>query len=77
MNIGANSTFSVGGSHDYIQSGGTTTLTAGTSRLAVASGHSVDLNGGTLQGIGTLQGNLVEFRWHRSAGHPRERAGHP
>jgi len=58
MNIGANSTFTVGGTNDYVQTGGTTTLAAGTSILAVASGHAVDINGGTLQGIGTIQGNL-------------------
>jgi len=58
MNIGANSTFTVGGSHDYVQTGGTTTLGATTSFLAVASGHSVDIGGGTLQGFGTITGNL-------------------
>jgi len=58
MTIGANSTFTVGGSHDFVQTGGTTTLGASTSILAVASGHSVDINGGTIQGIGTIQGNL-------------------
>ena len=59
VTIGPNSTFTVGGLHDYAQSGGTTTLTSGTSTLAVASGHSVSLNGGTLNGSGTIQGNLV------------------
>jgi hypothetical protein len=59
VNIGANSTFTVGGTNDYIQSGGTTTLVAGTSGLTVAAGHSVDINGGTLQGVGTITGNMV------------------
>ncbi|HME72198.1 MAG TPA: PEP-CTERM sorting domain-containing protein, partial [Myxococcota bacterium] len=59
VTIGPNSTFTVGGSNDYAQSGGTTTLTSGTSTLVVASGHSVSLNGGTLNGSGTIQGKLV------------------
>ena len=58
VNIGANSTFTVGGANDYIQTGGTTTLEAASSVLAVPSGHSVDLSGGTFQGIGTVQGNV-------------------
>jgi len=57
--IGANSTFSVGGSQEYLQSGGTTTLTSGSSDLAVATGHGVDINGGSLRGFGTVHGNLV------------------
>ncbi len=59
VTIGANSTFTVGGSNDYVQTGGTTTLGASSSILAVASGHSVDINGGTLQGFGTINGNLT------------------
>ncbi len=59
VTIGPNSAFTVGGPHDYVQSGGTTSLTSSTSTLAVASGHSVTLNGGTLNGSGTIQGNLV------------------
>jgi fibronectin-binding autotransporter adhesin len=59
VTIGANSTLTVGGANDYVQSGGTTTLLTGTSNLVVASGHAFDLNGGTLQGIGILTGNLV------------------
>jgi hypothetical protein len=58
VNIGANSSLTVGGSNDYVQSGGTTTLGTPSSQLFVASGHSVDINGGTLQGFGTIQGNL-------------------
>ena len=59
VNIGANSAYIVGGSNDYTQAGGTTTLGSSSSVLAVASGHSVDINGGTLQGFGTIQGNLA------------------
>jgi hypothetical protein len=51
-------TFTVGGTNDYVQSGGTTTLANASSILAVAAGHSVDLFGGTLQGFGTITGNL-------------------
>jgi fibronectin-binding autotransporter adhesin len=58
VNIGANSTFTVGGTNDYVQSVGTTTLGAASSVLAVASGHSVDINGGTLLGLGTVNGSL-------------------
>jgi hypothetical protein len=59
VTIGASSTFTVGGSNDFVQSGTTaiTTLVGG-GILAVHSGHSVDLDGGTLQGIGTVQGNV-------------------
>jgi len=59
VNIGASSTFTVGGSNDYVQSGGTTSLVSSSSGLTVASGHSVDINGGTLQGFGTITGNLL------------------
>ena len=58
LNIGTTSTFTVGGANDYVQTGGTTTLASTTSILAVASGHAVDINGGTLLGIGTIEGNL-------------------
>jgi hypothetical protein len=58
VNVGANSTFTVGGLNDYVQSGGTTTLGTSSSVLAVASGHSVAINGGTLQGFGTIHGDL-------------------
>jgi hypothetical protein len=58
VNVGANSTFTVGGTNDYVQSGGTTALLASTSSLVVTTGHSFDLNRGTLKGIGTLHGNL-------------------
>ncbi len=56
MNIGASSTFTVGGGHDFIQSGGLTYLQAATSDL---SAHTVSINGGTLEGFGTVTGNLV------------------
>ena len=56
MNIGATSTFTVGGGHDYIQSGGLTYLQASTSNLVA---HTININGGTLQGFGTVTGNLV------------------
>ncbi len=58
LTIGAKSTFTVGGSNDYIQYSGTTTLGAPSSVLAVADGHSVVLNEGTIQGFGTIHGNL-------------------
>jgi hypothetical protein len=58
LTIGANSAFTVGASNDYIQYSGTTTLGASSSVLAVADGHSVVLNAGTIQGFGTIQGNL-------------------
>ncbi len=59
VNIGANSTFTVGGSHDYVQSGGITTLSTASGSLVVSPGHAFDLDGGTLQGIGTITGDLV------------------
>ena len=59
VGIGANSTFTVGGSNDYVQSGGLTSLASASAFLAVAAGHAVDINGGTLQGLGTIDGNLV------------------
>jgi hypothetical protein len=58
LTIGAKSTFTVGGSNDYLQYGGTTTLGATSSVLAVSPGHSVIQTGGTIQGFGTIQGNL-------------------
>jgi len=55
MNIGANSTFTVGGGNNYIQSGGLTYLQFGTSNLVAGT---TTLNGGVLQGFGTVTGNL-------------------
>ncbi len=55
MNIGANSTFTVGGGNNYIQSGGLTYLRSLTSSLV--AGTTI-LNGGVLQGFGTVTGNL-------------------
>jgi hypothetical protein len=59
VNIGAGSALTVGGTNDYVQTGGTTTLSSVSSSLVLATGHSFDLDGGTLQGIGTLHGNLI------------------
>jgi hypothetical protein len=59
LTIGAKSSFTVGGSNDYIQFSGTTTLGAASSFLTVSDGHSIILNGGTIQGLGTIQGNLT------------------
>jgi hypothetical protein len=59
LTIGAKSTFTVGGSNDYLQNGGTTTLSTPSSVLAVSPGHSVVQTGGTIQGFGTIQGNLL------------------
>jgi hypothetical protein len=56
--IGAKSSFTVSGSNDYVQNSGTTTLGASSSVLAVSDGHSIVLNGGTIQGLGTIHGNL-------------------
>ena len=56
MNIGASSTFTVGGSHNYNQTGGLTYLQTGTSDLVA---HTININGGTLQGFGTVSGNLT------------------
>jgi hypothetical protein len=58
LTIGAKSNFTVGGSNDYVQNSGTTTLAAPSSVLAVGSGHSVVQTEGTIQGFGTIQGNL-------------------
>ena len=52
------SMFQMVGSNDYVQTGGTTSLWTSSSTLAVASSHSVNLKGGTLQGFGTISGNL-------------------
>ena len=63
VNIGqvggtAASLFQMLGQNDYVQTGGTTSLLTSSSTLSVASSHSVDLMGGTLEGIGTISGNL-------------------
>jgi PEP-CTERM motif len=52
------SLFQMAGSNDYVQTGGTTSLWTSSSTLAVASSNSVDLKGGTLEGFGTISGNL-------------------
>jgi hypothetical protein len=59
VNVGANSTFTVGGSNDYVQTGGLTNLQSSSSVLAVAAGHQVSLSGGVLEGHGIVQGNLL------------------
>jgi hypothetical protein len=57
--IGADSTFSMSGSEDYVAGPLTqTTLTSDTSTIAVAPGHAVS-TGGTFSGIGTVQGDLI------------------
>lgn len=59
--IGAKSTFTVGGSNDYVQNSGTTTLGASSSVVAVSAGQSVVQTDGTIQGFGKIQGNLSNF----------------
>jgi hypothetical protein len=48
--------FTVGGGHNYIQTGGSTLLANVNSTLAAAN---VNVNGGILAGVGTVQGNLI------------------
>lgn len=59
VHIGGSSTFTVGGTNDYVQSGGLTSLDKTSSTLLVAMGHTVRIDGGTLQGFGTVNGNLT------------------
>ncbi len=64
VNIGAvsdvsPSLFQVLGSNDYVQTSGTTSLWSAQSTLAVATNQAVNIEGGLLQGIGTVQGNLI------------------
>jgi hypothetical protein len=58
VNIGPGVTFNVGGSHDYVQTAGVTSLTDLSSILTVAAGHKFDLQGGVLQGSGSIVGDL-------------------
>jgi len=63
VNIGAltdtsASLFQMLGGNDYVQTGGTTSLWSAQSTLAVATGQSVNIQGGLLQGFGTITGNL-------------------
>jgi hypothetical protein len=63
VNIGAltdtsHSLFQMLRGNDYVQTGGTTSLWSAQSTLAVAANQSVNIQGGLLQGIGTITGNL-------------------
>ncbi len=53
------SLFQMVGANSFVQTSGTTTLWASNSTLAVASGQTVSIQGGLLQGFGTIQGNLI------------------
>ncbi len=53
------SLFQMTGSNDYVQTHGTTTLWASNSTLTVAYGQAVNIQGGLLQGFGTIQGNVI------------------
>ena len=64
VNIGAlndhsSSLLQMVGAADYVQTGGTTTLWSSSSTLEVASGQHVRIDGGLLQGFGTIQGDLL------------------
>ncbi len=59
LNDHATSLFQMTGSNDYVQTAGTTTLWNAGSTLEVASDQAVRIEGGLLQGFGTIQGNLV------------------
>ncbi len=53
------SLFQMAGANNFVQTSGTTTLWAAGSTLGVASGQAVNIEGGLLQGFGTIQGNLI------------------
>jgi hypothetical protein len=53
------SLFQMAGANNFIQTNGTTTLWAAASTLGVASGQAVNIEGGLLQGFGTIEGNLI------------------
>src|SRR5204862_5253758 len=53
LTAGSGSTFTVGGSNNYTQTGGSTRVNGA---LAVAAGKTVDIQGGTLFGAGTVTG---------------------
>ena len=56
VNIGAGSTFTTGGTGNYVQSGGTTQLDG----MLTAGGGQANFNGGTLYGNGgTINGNVM------------------
>ena len=52
------SLFQMAGANNFVQTSGTTTLWSAGSTLSVAFGQSVNIQGGLLQGFGTIQGNL-------------------
>ena len=53
------SLFQMAGANNFVQTNGTTTLWASGSTLGVASGQAVNIEGGLLQGFGTIQGDLI------------------
>ena len=53
------SLFQMVGANNFVQTNGTTTLWASGSTLGVAPGQAVNIEGGLLQGFGTVQGNLI------------------
>ena len=64
VNIGAvndhsSSLLQMVGTTDYVQTAGATTLWSAGSTLEVASGQHVRIDGGLLQGFGTIQGDLI------------------
>jgi hypothetical protein len=59
VNGAAASLLLMGDASNFVQTGGTTTLWSAGSGLQLQSGQSVQLEGGTFQGIGTVTGDLV------------------
>ena len=59
LNDHATSLLQMAGGNDYVQTAGTTTLWNAGSTLEVASGQAVRIEGGLLQGFGTIQGDLI------------------
>ena len=61
LTVGADTTFTVGGSNDYFNGGGRTTLASGTSILALAPGQSFSNDAfrlSELEGFGTIEGDV-------------------
>jgi hypothetical protein len=50
-------TFTVGGSNSFVQTGGVTFLA--NSAAAILSASSININGGTVEGFGTLSGSVI------------------